>query len=267
MNRRSCVDVDYGKEEAKCKDHPPRADYPRYSSSGTHYSDLLNLDIKVPGEHWIEGESFDAEIQMFHTHLTSARVTSIGVPVRATADGFNAEFQAVLDQFQLVYDFDQATCAATTFKRRRAASEFHDVLMNREATGSQDREEYSTQLDDPAFIRRLQGQASTFNPYTEAFLTTLFFFRYDGSTTDPPCYSNTWFVMSSPMLISFEQLRQIKLLLFTHVNGNCEKTSVHNSDQSVARPLQTLSDDVAVMKCMEGDFVSDEENEREKLNN
>jgi len=29
MNRRSCVDVDFEKEEPKCPDHPPRADYPR----------------------------------------------------------------------------------------------------------------------------------------------------------------------------------------------------------------------------------------------
>jgi len=236
----------------------------RYSSTGTHFSDLLNLDIKVPGEHWIEGESFDAEIQMLHTHLTSARVTSIGVPIRATADGFNAEFQAVLDQFQLVYEYDQATCAANTTNRRRAASNLHEDFMNTDT--HHEWEEHSTKLDDPDFIRRLQSWGAPFNPYSEAFLTTLFFFRYDGSTTDPPCYSNTWFVMSSPMLISFEQLRQIKFLLFTHVDGNCEKTSVHNSDQSVARPLQTLRSDVAVMKCMEGDFISDEEKDLAKLN-
>jgi len=29
MNRRSCVDFDFEKEEPKCLDHPPRADYPR----------------------------------------------------------------------------------------------------------------------------------------------------------------------------------------------------------------------------------------------
>ena len=239
------------------------ADYPRYSSRNTHFSDLLNLDIKFPGEHWIEGESFDAEIQMLHTHVTGQRVSAIGVPIRAMARGFNAEFQEVLDQFQLVYDYDKATCDAKTLNRRRAASRFNSDLMKIKEGDSEEyqewEEEYSTPLDDPDLIRRLQRPAPGFNPYSEAFVTTVFFFRYDGSTTEPPCYPLTWWVMTSPMIISFEQLRQIKLLIFTHVDGDCEKTSVHNADQSVARPVQTLGSDRYIMKCEEGDFKSDVE--------
>jgi len=74
------------------------ADFPNYSSSVTHLSDLLNVDIKVPGEHYIGGESFDAEIQMMHIHLNASMLAYIGIPVRAiNASGFNQEYQAVLD--------------------------------------------------------------------------------------------------------------------------------------------------------------------------
>jgi len=268
MNRRSCLGVERnaeGRTEYDCTDNPPMADYPTYSSDGTHFSDMLNLDIKVPGEHWIEGESFDAEIQMLHTHPTSQRLTSIGVPVRATADGFNAEFQAVLDQFQLVYDWDQAQCAATTVpNRRRAASQFFrsskgQMTPVEEEEDNNNNNNYSTPLDDPDLHRRLQERAPRFDPYTSAFFTTLYFFRYNGSTTEPPCHPLTWFVLSSPMLISLEQLRQIKVLIFTHVNGQCEPTSVHNAQQSVARPLQSIAEDRFLMQCVPGDFVPDAE--------
>jgi len=263
LNRRSCLDFDFGDEEPVCRDNPPMADYPRYSSDGTHFSDLLFFDIKAPGEHRIEGESFDAEIQMLHTHLTAARVSSIGIPIRATADGYNVAFQNVLDQFQLAYDLDEATCAAKSFNRQRAISEFHSEMMNTAGRNGNDKEQqkqedYSTQLDDPDLVRRLQARPSTFNPYKD-FFPTIFFWRYDGSTTDPPCYNLTWFVMGKPLIISFEQLNQIKRLIFTHVNGDCEKTSVHNAEQSVARPLQTLDSDRDIMKCQEGDFESDAE--------
>jgi len=259
MNRRSCTDVI--DDRFVCGNNPPLADYPKYSSVGTSFSDLLNYDIKVPGEHWLEGESYDAEVQMLHTHLSSQRVSSIGVPVRARMDGHNDEFQAILDQFQLVYDLDVASCAAAERDRRRAASQFRTNLMNGDVADAGS-EEYSTPLEDPDLARRLQERPPRFDPYTNALLPTIYFYGYDGSTTEPPCYPLTWFVLSSPMIISFEQLNQIKYLLFTHVNADCERTSVHNADQSVARPLQTQDNDRFVMKCTVEDYVSDADKDR-----
>jgi len=226
MPRRPCLG-DFG---GPCgENRPPLIDYPDYSSSGTPHSDLHHLDIKFPGEHKLDGESFDAEIQMFHTHLTSDRLSSLGIPIRATADGYNHEFQLVLDEFQSIYDQHAAECNSATggnFERRET--------------------------------RRMQGNLG-FNPYSDAFMTTIFFYRYDGSLTEPPCTPNTWWVMMEPMIISLRQLEQIKYLLFTHVDSNCKKTSVHNADQSVARPLQT-GEARNLEYCDEGEFKSDEEN-------
>lgn len=235
MNRRNCRDPDQG---LCSRGRPPMADYPRYSSGLSQFSDLLNFDIKIPGEHWIEGEQFDAEIQMLHTHLDSSRVSSIGVPIRATADGFNAEFQSILDQFQLVYNWDRGACDTKD-------------LIGPQAENS------TTPVLDPDLNRRLQESEPMFNPYSDAIMTTVFFYKYDGTTTEPPCTYLTWWVMSSPMIISREQLHQAKHLLFTHVNRDCEKTSVHNRDMSVARPLQKQADDQYIQKCKEGDFEAD----------
>lgn len=262
-DRRACLNVDL----KECKTfRPPMADYPRYSSGMTHFSDLLNFDIKFPGEHWIEGESFDAEIQMLHTHLDSPRISAIGQPIRATADGFNADFQDILDQFEIAYQRDLAACNAknTTTRRRAASTVNRDVAKEEKSHTEVEGQSSHLRSRSPSLQRKLQfsnqqfsNQTYDFNPYSEALMPTVYFFRYDGTYTDPPCVYLTWWVMSSPTIISFAQLSQAKRLLFTHVNGNCEMTSVHNAEQSVARPLQVQADDQYVMKCTEEEFVAD----------
>jgi len=50
FNRRRCLELD----EPECENNnPPIADYPKYSSSVTSYSDAITYDLKVPGEHTI----------------------------------------------------------------------------------------------------------------------------------------------------------------------------------------------------------------------
>lgn len=215
-------------------------DYPKYSSDGSDYSDMHHLDIKVPGEHRFDGvEPFDAELQLFHTHLSDGRLSSIGIPVRATESDFNAEFQEILDEFQIVYSRHALECAANA---RRLRGEPPLQAAN------------STERELVSHLR--------FNPYSNAFMTTIFFWRYDGSLTEPPCVPMSWWVMDAPMLISFEQLQQIKRLLFTHVDSNCHKTSVHTEEQSVARPVQPLNRDSTddrqfPQHCKPGSFRSD----------
>ena len=68
----------------------------------------------------------------------------------------------------------------------------------------------------------------------------------------------TWWVMIEPMIISHEQLQQLKQILLTNVDGNtCQRTSVHNTNQEATRPIQPLGEDREIQKCDVGDFVSD----------
>jgi hypothetical protein len=187
---------------------------------------------------------------MFHTHLNDARMSSIGIPIRATTDGFNLEFQKIIDTFQLIYDLDASQCIGSLLRNLRggsggAGSNETLVLEHRNRTVHKS-------------IRNLQADNNReFDPYHDAIMTTMFFYRYDGSITEPPCTDITWWVMNQPMLISFDQLNQIRNLLFTHVDGTCRKTSVHNVDQSVTRPIQPLGEDREIQHCKEGDFISD----------
>lgn len=237
MPRRACLNL----ANPDCaKGRPPMADFPKWSSRSSQHSDMLNLDIKVPGEHTINGEVFDAEMQLLHLHMEDGRMGYIGIPIRAKPDAFNPEYQALLDQFQRVYDQSQAQCARRRGLRHRAASQ------------------YSGETSD----RNLLVEES-FNPY-DLFMKTVFFYRYHGSNTEPPCLPISWFVMDVPLVISYKQLHQTKVLLFTNVNGwTCQKTSVHNSEQSVVRPIQPLGIVPStrqrrdVMHCHVGDFLPD----------
>ena len=155
MNRRACLDTD----SQECKEgRPPIADYPKYSSTGSEFSDLLNFDIKVPGEHTIAGETFDAEIQMLHVHLTNRKLSSLGIPIRATEDGHNDEFQTILDEFHNTHYLDASACLNRTLPHRnlrRDISKFYEDLMDEAVRGGW-YNEHSAKMTDPDFIRRLQ---------------------------------------------------------------------------------------------------------------
>ena len=249
-----------------------------YSSDGSDYSDMHHFDIKVPGEHTLEGEVFDAEIQIFHVHLDDGRFSSIGIPIRATNNGtFNQEFQFILDEFQAVYDFDAEVCQNVTAELasnlRGTAAPSSSGSVNNSTTwisGSdidnlfaEDNNQGNRRRRKMTFIDEVHKYK--FNPYSDAFMTTMFFYRYDGSITEPPCKDITWFVMKDPMYIDFDQLDQLRTILFTHVDQNCQRTSVHTNDSegrpSVTRPIQERGDRI-IEYCKDGDFRSDVEKGR-----
>ena len=95
-----------------------------------------------------------------------------------------------------------------------------------------------------------------FNVWDEEFFRTPWFFGYEGSLTEPPCSEFVdWRIMDTPALISSDQLREMKRLLFNHIDKDCKPTSV-GYQQSVARPLQPYRDRM-VHRCMCRDFIDD----------
>ncbi|KAG7355316.1 Eukaryotic-type carbonic anhydrase [Nitzschia inconspicua] len=317
MNRRPCGDVT---RDSCNQDMPPLVDYPRYTSRLTDFADLLHYDIKVPAEHEIEGEKFDAEIQMLTLHPGSGRIASIGIVVRARSDGYNAKFQDILNAFQRTYDANAKACNSKRRQRRVTqdndyqeedgmdhdfyhyqqdqmeeepiTDNYHnyvkpnDVIQSNTTTAEQQRRNlrwqdggdtttaatsYSLRWqenhDDTTdshndatskFVRQMQRPYIGFDPFHKSLWPSIFFYRYDGTITEPPCTGITWFVMQKPMIISRDQLAQIKRLLFTHKDGNCRSTSVHNANQSVARPVfRGTNDQSKIENCLQGTFKSD----------
>ena len=60
----------------------------------------LVLDFKIPAEHRIYGEEFDAEMQIFHLHPGRRRIPAISVLIRVDPNSYNDYLQTAIDAFQ-----------------------------------------------------------------------------------------------------------------------------------------------------------------------
>jgi carbonic anhydrase len=251
---------------------PPLGDFPN-GWKGT--GDVIHIDFKLPAEHTIEGEAFDGEMQIFHVHPANQRVVGLTTMIRAQVDGFNFYLQEAINAFQSVYDQNQADCAyfratgqvatrnetnplATLSASPTAASLGRATVPPRELRIEDDEFMDSingTEADNGNWNRDLQVRFE-WNPYHVMLIPTLYFFRYDGSITEPPCAEMvSWFVSDKPMLASFEQLEQLKNIQFTNVDATCHTTSV-GFEGSVARPIQPTNGRT-VWRCTEANFLAD----------
>ena len=226
---------------------------------------MIHIDFKVKAEHRIWTEEFDAEMQIFHIHPGRRRLPTQTVLIRAKKDGFNYYFQEALSAFQFEYDMNKAQCAQRMRRERQLLSEAHNVL----GEGMSDTTDidfdswadFSTDMDRPDWEEYADEQSrilasSSWDPHHPMLVPTIHFYRYDGSLTEPPCGEFvSWFVADIPMEISFGQLEQLKTILFTNVDGNCRKTSVHSAE-SVARPIRPIGRR-PVWKCTPADFGPD----------
>ena len=250
-SRRSCAD--YLLPECAEPD-PPNADFP---NNWGGYADAMHVDFKTPSEHLIYGERFDGEMQIFHLHPGRRRTPAVSVMIRAATNAYNFQFQAILDEFQDVYDNDAAQCARKTRRERRLVSIMHR-LLGKYVESEVDYEtwgDFSTRLDDP---NKRKMQSRFWHPHHKDLVPSIYFFGYDGSLTEPPCGEwVSWRVTDTPMKVHVRQLEQLQRLIFTHVAPSCEKTSVHYAS-SVARPIQDTAGR-PVWRCTAYDYPADED--------
>ena len=225
----------------------------------------MHIDFKVPSEHTIWGERFDAEMQIFHLHPDRRRMPTQSVLIRAKDSGYNYYFQEALDAFQYEYDMNKAQCAIRQRRERQLISEFHEAMgspmTTQNNTDYNTWTEFSTEYDRPDFEEHSTEKERLLNfgswdPHHEMLIPTIHFYRYDGSLTEPPCGEwVSWFVADKPMIISHQQLEQMKTILFTNYDAGCRKTSVH-FQQSVARPIRPTGRR-PIWKCTAKDFGPD----------
>uniref|UniRef100_A0A7S2P2Q1 Alpha-carbonic anhydrase domain-containing protein n=1 Tax=Leptocylindrus danicus TaxID=163516 RepID=A0A7S2P2Q1_9STRA len=73
---------------------------------------------------------------------------------------------------------------------------------------------------------------------------TIWYYRYDGSLTTPPCTPNVhWRVLDEPMKISRKQFKQLAKLLVSYRNDECEPASFASPKGEMFRPLQPTNPD------------------------
>ena len=256
--RRPCADF---VNNVTCMEpDPPHADFPE---GWGNTADVMHIDIKVPSEHLIRGERFDGEMQIFHLHPGRRRMPVQSVVIRATADGYNYYFQAALDAFADQYRENQAKCGKNRRLGRQLVQDFENAIEYQAASEFHDYQtwaDYSTDLDHPDYeanVAERKLQIGIWDPYHVKLIPTIWFYRYDGSLTHPPCSEwVTWLVCDKPMIISVNQLETLKTILFTNVDDKCRRTSAH-FEHSVARPIQETAGR-PVWQCKPSDFGPDQ---------
>ena len=236
---------------------PPLADFP---NDWPGLVDLLHIDFKIPSEHTIEGEKFDGEMQLMYLHPGRMRLPSVAVTMKATTTDHNPELQRALDEFQQQYDRDYDACVGNLNRARRMG-----VVTDKEAEEILSSHSELDHLSYGNGERILQANVPNtteppprvnWDPHHPLMIPSVHFYGYEGSVTEPPCGEFvSWRVMDAPMLISFEQLNQMKRLIFTHLSPQCRRTSVHYED-SVARPVQDIGDR-DVWRCTPEDWQRD----------
>lgn len=239
--RRPCADL----EKKECQEpDPPHADFPQ---GWRGFADVTHVDFKVPSEHTIHGERFDAEMQIYHIHVPRRRVAAQSVLIRARKNGYNYYLQEALNAFQRVFNENYGLCRRRLRNTNTTEAPFGDY---------QSWAKFYTFGSFQEPWKRGYFQGGPWDPHHIQLIPTIHFYRYDGSLTEPPCGEFvTWWVADAPMIIGLEQLEQMKQLLFLNVDENCERTSVHHK-RSVARPIQQTNNR-AVWKCSSSDFGPD----------
>jgi carbonic anhydrase len=251
FQRRPCREINL----PECDEpDPPHADFP-HNWGG--YTDVIHVDFKIPSEHLIYGERFDAEMQIFHLHPSRRRTPTVVALMKACTTCHNDYLQDVIDEFQITFDNHTAECATRMRRDRKLMSKAHTRFgKNVESSVDHDTSwKFSTSHEAPTHPQRKLQQI--FNPHHEKLVPSIHFFGYEGSLTEPPCSEFvTWFITDVPMEISFDQLEQLKRIQFNHVDPHCKKTSIH-SKESNARPIQDTFGR-PVWRCTPSDFVADD---------
>lgn len=271
--RRLCLDV----WDPLCQvKNPPYADFPN-GWKGT--GDVVHIDFKIPGEHMIWGQDFDAEMQIFHIHPMNKRLATVATLIRAEVGGFNSYFQEAINAFKRVYDNNRADCeyfleTGHVFGSDNAESkEYSGANFTTPVKKPEVRQTQGALSSNKRLGLRATGSASSivvtntsqtrdlqvmgvWNPFHPMLIPTIHFYRYDGSLTEPPCAEMvSWFISDQPMVISPEQLDQMKTIQFTNVDNRCQLTSIP-PDHGTARSIQTTYRR-KVWRCTEHNFGPD----------
>jgi len=235
----------------------PSADFPHQWGGRI---DLKHIDVHVPSQHKVEGKEFPAEYQLWHLHPGRKRAAVVSIMVDVHPQNRrNNHFQRALAEWQKVWERTFNKC-----QRRRRTGEVSEEFQEEEGVAGMESNPFALK-DEDQDANRLSRELSSerWDPYDPTEIkNSIHFYGYSGSLTEPPCTERfvEWHIMDKPMLISKEQLRNLKYLLFLNQNDQCQRTSTHYQGRAARRPMvRVMSSQHNVHRCTCHDFLSDEE--------
>lgn len=152
---------------------------------------MIHVDFKVPAEHTLRGETFDAEMQIFHLHYDNKRIAIQSVLIRAEKNKYNDYLQEALKAFQKQYDENMSACGRRMRARRQLMTDFY-LRMGANVTTPlvdyttwADFSVHSDFIDFEQYHRDLKFEGGPWDPHHWDLIPTIHFYRYEGSLTEP----------------------------------------------------------------------------------
>jgi len=240
------------------------------------------IEFKVRSEHVIDGRRYDGEIVLSHVGSGGSwrKIGNISILLEATAYTDQPVVQSFIDRFQARAAEVKENCANDEPEKNRQDTGFGrgDVEALNNATEALSSETGSRRwleqdrVDFPQFYgpdgellqavslaetggtdgRKTKGIRA--KPFPYDMFPTIYWYRYSGSLTVPPCSENVlWHVLDRPLQISRAQLRELAELIADYQDEEtCEKATAATSRGEVTRPLQVYNlEDYNVTHCTE----------------
>eukprot|EP00978_Attheya_sp_CCMP212_P002000 scaffold4111_cov49-Attheya_sp.AAC.5 len=240
---------------------------------------IHHMEVHIRAEHVVDGRRYDGELQMYHLGQEDQKREMAAVSVLLDASGLqdNPKLQEYIDKWQEVSDELKSNCTNNTRRlenlysendanheevkksdqRNRKRNDWTDVEKRR--LERMDAEGYASAKDEITPEEEEAGWGPRRHLFPYDIWPTIYFYRYKGSLTVPPCSEIvSWRVLDEPLVISRRQLKHLAhLLRHGHVNSEtCEPdTAVHPTTGESYRPLQTLNHEhQTLVHCTSHDF-------------
>jgi carbonic anhydrase len=253
--------------------HSLRADFPLDDSTclrptidmpnGFPYRWLAHhMEVHLRAEHVLDGRRYDGEIQMYHLGQADQRRELAAVSVLLDASGLedNAKLQEWIDRWEQALQEETTNCKQRNLRQEPKLKERTLKMVNYTITGTartalEDVEHVnSRQLEEVAEI----GYAPRRKMFPYDLWPTIFFYRYRGSITAPPCSEIVnWRVLDEPLVISRRQYKALAKLMAGHVDAEtCKPYKRTSPTGENFRPLQVLNNAQQVVNhCTSEDFT------------
>jgi len=226
---------------------------------GMDLSDSFNeryvntFELKLPGEHTIDGEAYDGEIQFSHVvnvdddwkwwENRNHQVAMCARHISGTKKKDDKYIERFLKKWEEAADKHADKCQASGKGTISLSSIQRRQLRKQESQKERELHKslWTVTKKKPHDVLR--------QPFKNQY-----YYGYKGSLTVPPCSDFVlWYIVDNPMEISPSQLSRLRDLIKDYINDDCEKDTYADENGNVNRPIQKKHKH-NIFHCDESDY-------------
>lgn len=239
---------------------------------------LKFTDFVVPSHHTQEGKQFPAEVILSHVYSRNCydkEIANVAILLEKGTDEDRFDFlDLYINRFAQVARKVENKCAKNRRMMRSIEADADDFGGNY-ANGPIFQSPRALPQTLPMDYIKSKFYKGYFNPYLWVNKSgTEYYFRYNGSMPEPPCYVGVhWRVMKDPIRVSPQQITQLENLFLRRLNPNTclPDTAGKPRDNGSGkldfnRPLQTVRNQHKLVFCECVDWRSEVLNDKAYCN-